>query len=147
MAVVLGLVVLSGVARAETLDQQNLGPYNGVVDAFNASDRQAQTLVAGRSGLLTAVRMPITLHNAAAGDLVIKVTGLTPSGAPDPANVLVSQTFAPAAVAGDPLVDDRLDFSSPPTITAGTGYAIVLSSTAGSLACGGGQCPGSPTSY
>ena len=132
----------SSPAVADVVDRQDLGPYNGVVDAFNASDREAQTFVAGRSGFLTAVGMPITLHNAAAGDLVVTITGLTGAGKPDPSNVLVSQTFPAAAVAGDPLVDDRLAFSSPPVITAGTGYAIVLSSTAGSLACGDGQCPG-----
>ena len=128
-------------ASAAVIDQQNTGAYVGIVDAFNFADHEAQTFVAGTTGYLGAVALPITLHNPAAGDLVVTITGLT-GGLPDESNVLVTQTYPPSAVAGSEFTDDLLTFTNPPPITQGTGYAIVLSSTAGGLACGGGQCPG-----
>src|SRR4051812_32394409 len=80
-----------GVGRAATaavVDQVGPGPYSNIVDAFNASDHEAQTFVAGKSGLLQRVDMPIFLVDPAAGDLVVTITGQTPTGLPDPANTL-----------------------------------------------------------
>jgi hypothetical protein len=130
-------------ANAPIVDQVGPGPYTGVVDAFNASDHEAQTFVAGQTGRLVRIDMPVFLVDPAAGDLLVSITRLTEGGAPDPSQTLATQLVPQAGVpAGLPSPVLEVELNEAPQITSGTGYAIVLSSTQGSLACGNGQCPG-----
>jgi hypothetical protein len=87
----------------------------------------AQVLVAGSSGALTEVRLPIF----GTGSITVEIRGVT-NGVPN-ATVLASQTFNTSP--GDAFASGmrRFIFSQSVSVSGGTQYAIVLSSATTSL--------------
>ena len=92
------------------------------------SQKLAQTVTAGISGVLTAVRLPVTCE--ATANLVVEIQGVTSGGLGEPDGaVLTSQTITGASLPSFPggVVSFRdLVFSDPVFFDTGDRFAIVL---------------------
>ena len=89
----------------------------------------AQTVTAGAAGQLSEVRLPVAC--TANADLILSIQGVTATGEPNGV-VLATRTFAGAtlpAFAPAPAAFRGFALATPIQLTAGTRYAIVLSST------------------
>jgi hypothetical protein len=124
--VALFLLVGSGVARADTLDQSQTTttPFTaGRIDGPNSLDPQsdAQTFTAGLTGGLD--RVDLDLNNAdASAPLTVEVRN-TSGGAPG-SSVLASASV-PASSVPSSAGFVEVDFASPAQVVSGTQYAIV----------------------
>ena len=133
-AALLSLVLLAGhrVHAAPLIDQQQQvidTSVGGLAIGGSSQQKLAQVVTAGMSGVLTEVRFPVA---CASGNLVIEIQGVT-GGQPNGV-VLASQTIpgaslppfspAPGGVSFRSLV-----FSAPASVSGGSQFAIVLSST------------------
>ena len=145
VAVLVALVAAgSALAATDTLDQFSTanqeealvtGPSYG---GSGSSQPWAQTFTAGLSGPLDRVSLdldygdygPLTnggLVPVPGSDLTVYITGVTAYGAPDMANVLATGTISKSNTFGWRSVGAWYDavFQAPPTVIAGTQYAIV----------------------
>jgi hypothetical protein len=123
-------VALPASASAGTLDQQQTDVSGGmaviVVDPSSITQSLAQTFTAGSSGALDQVDLHLGRFDASTpGPLTVEIRDVvSTTGAPG-TSVLASATLpgasVPVGVGG--LV--AVHFASPPTVTAGTKYAIV----------------------
>jgi hypothetical protein len=109
------------------LDQQqtSLVSQFQTVGGDSPQDRDAQTVTAGRSGLLTVVSMPVACTS---GDLTVEIQGLTAEGEPNEV-VLATRTISGAQVpvfSGDPFLR-KFTFSTPAALDQNEQFAIVLS--------------------
>jgi hypothetical protein len=118
----LGLVPGSTLAVSGVRDQSN--PSTDLNPACSSAARDyplAQTFTAGKSGLLTEVDLWMTGDGTTS--FAVKIEGTTSGGAPNDADVLATATATPASTAGWV----KFIFSTPPSITSATVYAIVFS--------------------
>jgi hypothetical protein len=112
-----------------TLDQQQTDTSSGYY--MNMNQYRAQTFTAGMTGALDAVTIgtgtnePSLVAPAAAGDYSVEIWATT-GGVPSGASALAAQT-----VTGNPGGVVVVVFSSPPSVVAGTQYAIRLVVAAG----------------
>jgi hypothetical protein len=118
----LGLMPGSTLAVSGVRDQSN--PSTDLNPACSSAARDyplAQTFTAGKSGLLTEVDLWMTGDGTTS--FAVKIEGTTSGGAPNDADVLATATATPASTAGWV----KFIFSTPPSITSATVYAIVFS--------------------
>jgi hypothetical protein len=127
VSLALGLVGLASAATpaaAEaSLDANCPGPPEGsvfIIDSGN--ERWAQTFTAQSSGVLTSAQAAVMKGPGA--DWLLQVAALDGAGAPT-YNILASTTIPDSAVPdGDTVVS--AGFASPPAVTAGQQYALIL---------------------
>jgi Domain of unknown function (DUF4082) len=118
----LGLVPGSTLAVSGVRDQSNPSTDNNPACSNTAPDYPlAQTFTAGKSGSLTEVDLWMTGDGTTS--ITVKIEGTTSGGAPNDADVLATATATPASTAGWV----EFIFSTPPSITSETAYAIVFS--------------------
>jgi hypothetical protein len=114
-------------SAALTLDQQQPTvdlAIGGLAVGGASSQMLAQTLTAGISGTLAEVQLPVSCDSGS--DLVVQIEGVSggiPSGA-----ILSAQVVRGSSLVGGGAFN-AIDFSSPAQISAGTQYAIVISSS------------------
>jgi len=126
-AAALGTIAVAACAMAATvawatgtLDQSNPGPSNSATGECGASEEVAQTFTAGLTGSLDTVELALFRHGTI-GNVVVSIVGtgdLLHPGEPDVSDILASQTISQDAIQ-DPVV-----FDTPASVTAGTKYAI-----------------------
>lgn len=115
-------------AAAEQVDQQSTPALvNGFFEVC-LTRTKGQTFTAGLSGTLTKVVLRMSNGGAPVANLTASIQAVTASK-PN-ATVLATQTLTPAELGAIPGAAGpvTITFTTPATVTAGTQYAIVLSS-------------------
>lgn len=147
LVLLLSLVIGTGTVGATTdqLDQSQIqaSPQNEATGA-NQTQHAAQTFVAGITGGLDRVSVPVYIQNGNPGDLIVEIRRVDGSGAPA---TLLGATSVPQARIPryDGVHANSIDatFRSPVPVVKGTQYALVLSSTSGDSGPNGGPFTGS----
>lgn len=142
----LGILLLpsGAIAAGAVIDQRQPtidGTVGGLVIGGQSQQKLAQVVTQGISGLLLEVRFPVDcaapIPGEAGADLLVEIQGVT-AGKPNGV-VFTSQLFLGTSL---PIIDDFgfrfLALSTPVFFSAGTQFAIVLSSPG---ACGVSQGP------
>ena len=140
LLVIVATAALAGTAGSVTggsvLDQSSTSATSandGVVSQFHVA-RASQTFTAGMSGLLTDVTVNVAneIGWTVAGDLRVAINPVDGFGNADTAVELAVQTTPFSALPAGTPADVDFAFASPPTLVAGTQYAITLSQINGS---------------
>jgi hypothetical protein len=135
LLVIVASAALAGTARSATggsvLDQTSTSATSandGIVSQAHAA-RASQTFTAGVSGLLTDVTVKVANETGwpVAGDLRVAINPVDGFGNADTAVELAVQTTPVATLSTGSPADVDFAFVSPPTLVAGTRYAITLS--------------------
>ena len=118
-----GLALAATAAAEARLDANCPGPPEGTEAlADSGNERWAQTFTAQSSGVLTSAQAAVMKGPGA--DWLLQVAALDGAGAPT-YNILASATIPDSAVPdGDTFVS--AGFASPPPVTAGQQYALIL---------------------
>ena len=145
VAVVALVVADSALAATDTLDQfQTSNAEVALVTGPSYTNQGqgiaqpwAQTFTAGLSGSLDRVSLDLDYGDFSAyggsggsvpsNDLTVDITGVNAYGAPDMGNVLATATISKSNTFGSSFAGAWYNavFQTPPTVTAGTQYAIV----------------------
>lgn len=128
-AIALGLAGTVGASAAVVLDQEqpiflDEAERGSLVIGSVSEQKLAQTVEAGRTGLLVRIDLPVGCIGT--GDLVLTITELTSAGLPGGRTLGVTRTPAASLLATSPLTFRTIHLRMPIRVDAGDRFAIVL---------------------
>ncbi|MCU1499853.1 MAG: fibronectin type domain protein, partial [Acidimicrobiales bacterium] len=121
------IVIRVGATADSTIDQANWGGQEWLFSYLQRDTLTEQTFVAGRTGVLDRVDLRVyDESNGRAAPLTVTIRTVDPDG--KPTSTVIGSGTTTTAASGSTTNLDAIVLTSPAAVTAGTTYAISLSS-------------------